>query len=386
MHSFTGAPDGRFPEARIMRDGSGDLWGTTYAGGGKCNCGIIYELQPAGSSSYIASVVYTFGAAGTGSHPAARLYLAKSGTFYGSTELGGYWNAGTLFQLAPLQSGGYSLSQLHEFTGSGDGAQPEAPVIGNASGQIYGTTTAGGTESCVCGTVFQFTPGQGYSLLYSFAGGSDGSTPSSPLTQDSSGVLYGTTESGGLVNAYCSAGCGSVFEVTLSKHGYQKKTLYHFQGSADGAAPTGGLLMDKSGVLYGTTQSGGNMCKGTGCGTVFALTPKGEGYAESVIYSFAARGDGAQPVGDLVEDSQGVSLRCDFEIARFELVQLRHRVRPNQRKSGLPGVDPARVRRRPSDGSTPTAGLVLDQPDGILYGTTNAGGTAQYGTVFQIAL
>ena len=281
--------------------------------------------------------------------------------------MGGYWNAGTLFQLAPLQSGGYSLSQLHEFTGSGDGAQPEAPVIGNASGQIYGTTTAGGTESCVCGTVFQFTPGQGYSLLYSFAGGSDGSTPSSPLTQDSSGVLYGTTESGGLVNAYCSAGCGSVFEVTLSKDGYQKKTLYHFQGSADGAAPTGGLLMDKSGVLYGTTQSGGNMCKGTGCGTVFALTPKGEGYAESVVYSFAARGDGAQPVGDLVEDSQGVfygatskshglnSCNCGIVFALTKGSQ-------GYQESILHAFGGA-----PSDGSTPTAGLVLDQPDGILY-------------------
>jgi uncharacterized repeat protein (TIGR03803 family) len=381
LYSFTGSPDGRYPRARLMRDGAGNLWGTTVDGGGPCDCGTIFELMPQGQS-FTESVVYAFGAPAAGEYPDARLYLDKAGTFFGVTHAGGYWNQGALFEMSPLPSGGYSVTPVHEFTGVGDGSDPVTPVIGDSSGTLYGTTPTGGLGNCACGTVFAVSPGQGETVLYSFSGGSDGSTPEAPLVMDSSGVLYGTTAEGGTVTSACTLGCGTVFEIAAGHF----TSLYHFKGGTDGAEPMGGLMVDKNGVLYGTTRRGGTGCNGAGCGTVFALAPHGSGYTESVLYGFAARDDGAQPTSDLVMDKSGVLYgttskshglaACDCGTV-FALA-----------KSGSAYQETIlhAFTGAPPDGSQPYAGLVLYQPANILYGTTYTGGSAKSGTVFKIQL
>jgi uncharacterized repeat protein (TIGR03803 family) len=385
LHSFTGSPDGRYPQARIMRDGAGNLWGTTYRGGGPCGCGIVYELTPQGAT-FRESVIYTFQGQTDGKNPVARLFLSKSGTFYGTTELGGPWGFGTVFQMVPQPSGSYSTSVIHDFTGTGDGAAPEAALIGNPAGQLFGTTGSGGEAYCGCGTVFELTPGQNYSLLYSFQGAADGSTPSAPLVMDPQGALYGTTEAGGTSNDSCHYGCGTVFRLTGAGNVWHKTILYKFQGYSDGADPTNGLLFEKGGTIYGTTRRGGTGCNGAGCGTVFKLTPSGNRYTESVIYRFAERNDGVHPESNLVENKKGVlyGTTSDSHGLTFcgcGTVFSLSKVGASYQETVLHAFE-----GWPDDGSTPTAGLVYYDAQNILYGTTYAGGSRKYGTAFAIAL
>ena len=249
LYSFTGGGDGALPFAGLIADAAGNLYGTTN-GGGASGQGTVFQLDSSGTLN----VLYSF-TGGNEASPWAGLIADAAGNLYGSTEGGD--GPGAVFQLMP--SG--ALNVLHSFTGR-DGAVPHGGLMFDAAGNLYGTTHNGGASGY--GTVFQLTPVGALNVLYSFTGGSDGAYPEAGLISDMAGNLYGTTYGGG------AGGQGTVFQLTPSGN---LTVLYSFTLGSDGAWPVGGLVADAAGNLYGTTSSGGATasCPG-GCGTVFELT------------------------------------------------------------------------------------------------------------------
>jgi len=309
IHSFKGSPtDGANPLAGLVFDASGNFYGTTQAGGAgtSCNggCGTVFELV--NGTTY--KVLYSFPGNTNGSAPAAGLVLDSHGNLYGTTKSGGN-GFGTVFELT-LVGTTYKETVLYKFTGGTGGASPVAALTFDSANNLWGTTEAGGTSACSggCGTVFELLQ-PGYTELgavYNFKGApaGDGAAPMAGVIFDGSGNLYGTTEAGG-TGACGSTGCGTVFEL-VGANPADEKVLFSFAGS-DGTSPRAGLIFDGSGNLYSTTEAGGasTNCVG-GCGTVFELAfPDYSG--PGPIYSFkgATDGDGAFPVAALVLDTSG---------------------------------------------------------------------------------
>ncbi len=212
-------------------------------------------------------VIYDFRGGADGYKPLAGL-LAENGQFYGTTANGGTSNGGTVFQISPTGT----KSTLYSFRGSGygDGFNPFAGVIAGSGGVLYGDTVNGGSPGCNiggCGAVYELVPsGSGYTekVIYTFQGGNDGEYPFGGLLLDQSGALYGTTVAGGgspaCSNPSYTGGCGTVFKLTPSSSGFTESVLYSFQGGNDGAYPGASLIADGTGALYGTTQYGGSSC------------------------------------------------------------------------------------------------------------------------------
>src|SRR5215471_6199764 len=211
----------------------------------------------------------------------------------------------TTVRMRPKPSGN-SATVIHAFEPQPDGKWPSGSLLAGKNGELFGTTAAGGSNSFggtgENGVVYKLTPSgttYTYTVIYRFLGGSDGSAPYSGLIRDDSGALYGTTYSGG--GGPCSGGCGTVFKLTPSNGGYTESVLYAFQSGDDGEGPTYELLAGPGGILYGTTSYGGS----AGWGTVFQLTPSGQGYTEKVLYAFQFAADGGLPSSGLVADDQG---------------------------------------------------------------------------------
>ncbi|MGH9206790.1 MAG: choice-of-anchor tandem repeat GloVer-containing protein, partial [Acidimicrobiales bacterium] len=267
-------------------DSSGNLYGTTGSGGAS-NDGVVFKLTPGGTETVLHSFA---GGASDGSLPAAGLIADSSGNLYGTTSEGGASNNGVVFKLSPDGT----ETVLHTFAGgSSDGANPRAGLIADSSGNLYGTTGSGGASND--GVVFKLTPGGTETVLHTFMGGGDGAFPLAGLIADSSGNLYGTTESGGGTGCIAGFGCGTVFKLSP---GGTETVLYSFKGGpSDGAQPFAGLYADSSGNLYGTTSGGG----ASRWGTVFKLSPGGT----ETVYSFTGGSDGGQPVAGLIADSSG---------------------------------------------------------------------------------
>jgi uncharacterized repeat protein (TIGR03803 family) len=299
LHNFKGRPrDGTDPSGNLILSG-GKLYGTTEAGGtesGNCNdenagCGTVFEFI---TSSGAQKVLYTFLGGSDGSLPSwAGLVRDTKGNLYGTTMWGGGsgcsgFGCGTVFKVT---SNG-TETVLYRFTGGVDGGLPEAGLVIDPQGNLYGTTSIGGSDGV--GTVFEVTPTGTEKVLHSFTDSpKDGASPYAGLVRDASGNLYGTTFGGGPC-------CGTVFEVTSSG---KEKTLYNFAGGSDGSSPWAGLVRDAKGNLYGTTyQGGGSGCKGPGCGTVFQITPAGK---ETVLYRFTGGTDGGLPMAGLIRDGHG---------------------------------------------------------------------------------
>ena len=294
------------PVAGLLRDQSGNLYGTTadtrsYGYKGCEGIGAVFELAPSGKETVLHRFSQWKKKPPDVYCPVASLIFDAQGNLYSTALDGGNYKycygsgCGGVFRVT--QSGSEKL--LYTFNGGSDGAYPGAPLIFDAEGNLYGTTSEGGTTSCNppygCGTVFKLTPSGTETVLYRF-GGADGNSPAG-LVFDAEGNLYGTTFYGGITSD-CSGyqpGCGVVFELTPSG---METVLYSFTGGADGAYPSGGLIFDSEGNLYGATQNGGAY----GCGVIFELSPSG---TETVLYSFTGGDDGAVPNGPLVFDSQG---------------------------------------------------------------------------------
>jgi uncharacterized repeat protein (TIGR03803 family) len=302
LHSFQDSPDGANPFAGLIMDTAGNLYGTTTAGG---ISGTVFKLGRSGTES----VLYSFKGAPDGGLPYAGLIMDTAGNLYGTTANGGVCQfsggCGTVFKLDP--SG--SESVLYSFKGPPDGAFPEAGLIMDAAGNLYGTTRLGGAfcgPEGGCGTVFKLDPSGGESVLYSFKGSPDGANPFAGLIMDTAGNLYGTTASGGFTAEGCNPGCGTVFKLDPSG---TESLLYSFKDLPDGDSPMAGLIMDAAGNLYGTTIAGGTIGQNqlcnyppVGCGTIFKLDPSG---TESVLYSFEGSLDGWAPLAGLIMDMAG---------------------------------------------------------------------------------
>jgi uncharacterized repeat protein (TIGR03803 family) len=312
LYNFSASPDGEEPVAGLVRDSKGNLYGTTgYGGnaGGVCGtngCGTVFELVKAGAT-YTEKVLYAFTGGTDGANPGSGLVRDTGGDLYGTTLRGGgsgcssAAGCGTVFKITPADN----EQVLYSFTGNADGATPSASLILDAVGNLYGTTAyggnfGGGCASLGCGVVFEVTPAGQEVVLHTFKGGADGQSPMAPLVRDGKGNLYGTTSTGGDVsNIDCSIGengCGVVFELTGNG---VLRTLYTFAGYPnDGQHPLAGVVRDKQGNLYGTTDWGGP----SNDGTVFKVTPSG---VETVLHSFIGGSDGLNPHGSLVLDAKG---------------------------------------------------------------------------------
>ena len=316
LHDFSGGSDGSDPFADLLMDSSGNLYGTTLYGGSALY-GIVFELvYNSSNSSYTERVLHSFGPIGTGGgvYPNGGLIMDSSGNLYGTTSAGGPLGCGVVFELSPPATSGGSWTEqtLYEFTGgTSDGKSPNGGLIMDSSGNLYGTTVIGGPAN---GTVFEVSPpatsGGSWTenVLYSFKGvPSDGNFPVAGLIMDSSGNLYGTTRDGGASPTCVNAGCGTVFELSppATSGGNWTENLLHSFSIFDGAGPSAGLIMDSSGNLYGTTEVGGS----GGVGTVFEVSPPatmGGSWTENVLYSFkGVPTDGYRPVGGLITGSSG---------------------------------------------------------------------------------
>ncbi len=322
LHNFTGSSDGLggfSPEAGLVLDASGNLYGTTYSGGAH-GVGTVFELSPKTGGGWAEKVLYSFCSQSDcmdGSYPHAALIFDGSGNLYGTTHLGGTghscsinYGCGTVFELSPNASGGWTHRVLHSFNNNGaDGTLPGSDgLIFDVAGNLYGATYWGGSGTCIgapggCGTVFELTPTAGgvwaETILHSFLyNGADGNFPSQP-TFDSDRNLYGTTYGGG------TYGYGTVFELTPAADGRWTETILHSfnDDGNDGYNPYTGLILDSSVNLYGTTYAGGTYNDGS----VFELSPAdGGGWTETVLHSFDPNEkDGADPVTPLVFDASG---------------------------------------------------------------------------------
>src|SRR5882672_3956654 len=279
-------------------------------------CGTVFELSPASGGGWSQSIVHTFVGAKDGATSFTGLTPDGAGNFFGVTSQGatfvpGTLGYGTVFRLSPKSGGGWNETIVHAFTGGVDGANPYGQLILDSAGNLYGTAHNGGNASCNCGVVFKMTkqPAGGYkeTILHTFSA-KDGAHPSAALVFDSAGNLFGTTTWGGSGCTSGTCGVGEVFELSpVSGGGWKQTILHQFQDSVDGAYPNGALVFDSAGNMYSTAQYGGNRndCSGSGCGTVFKLAPRsGGGWTFSVIHIFVGS-DGSSPLAGLLMDASG---------------------------------------------------------------------------------
>jgi hypothetical protein len=317
IYAFQGGSDGAFPLSGLVFDQVGDLYGTTSAGGisstclsGYQGCGTVFKLTPPSQPGgvWTEAVVYQFTGGSDGSYPRSVLILDQVGNLYGTTNDGGD-GYGVVFELTPLASGGNWIeTTLHTFGNHrGDGAYPIAGLVLDETGNLYGTTAAGGSTHCSdgCGIVFQLqppgSPGGSWTekVAYAFQGGADGDSPSGDLILVRGAIL-------GMAGAGGAYGQGNVFEIAPSSRGFSETVLYSFQGGNDSAYPFAGLTVDAAFNLYGSTEGGGG-CEDNpgGCGTVFQLTAPGSpggAWTERVLHAFPSVSHGLYPVGSLLLD------------------------------------------------------------------------------------
>jgi uncharacterized repeat protein (TIGR03803 family) len=283
IYSFVDLPtDGSYPQAGVIFDGDGNLFGTT-TGGGSSSQGTVFEVSPKSGGGWTEQVLHNFNsAAPDGTFPYAGLIFDKNGNLYGTTLYGGLTSgSGTVFELTPAAGGKWTEQVLHTFgsMSATDGVNPQAGLIFDADGNLYGTTQYGGDHGGVYadgGTVFELSPAMGGAwtekVLYSFgATGTDGENPYSGLIFDDAGNLYGATEIGGDFAVDGTADGGTVFALIPNTNGSWTETILHSFGGtaadADVIRPAA-LLLDGDGNLYGTSTSGG-----IGYGTVFEISP-----------------------------------------------------------------------------------------------------------------
>jgi uncharacterized repeat protein (TIGR03803 family) len=374
------------------------------------------------ASAQTFNVIFSFNDNAVGSQPNAGVTLDKNGNIYGTNYFYGI-GYGTVYKLT-LRNGVWMPSVLYTFLGGNDGANPASRVVFGPDGALYGTTSQGGGDGCFsgkgCGTVFRLAPPANAcktslcpwteTVLYRFTNGADGAIPEyGDLIFDSAGNIYGTTSGS-------NTSLGSVFELTKSGGTWTETTLHTFSGGSDGQFPLGGVVLDKLGNLYGTTET-----------TVFELSPSDGGWTETIIRGFDGLGEGFVSEAGVVFDSAG-NLYGDTNVegpggigSIFEMTPAggSWNLQVIEDNGELVGTDlsfdPAgnlygvRISGRGDDGEafkmslvdgswtytllhtfsggdqgdTPYEGMVMDA-NGNLWGTSSAGGKHNYGIVYEI--
>jgi uncharacterized repeat protein (TIGR03803 family) len=370
LHSFQSAESN--PRGSLTSDGRGNLYGTT-ALGGPSNGGTVFKIRADGTGF---QRLHTFtGGASDGFDPEASLVLDAAGNLYGTTSGGGFSDRGTVFT---IKEDGSGFEVLYSFAGgASDGSYPYASLTLDGTGNLCGTTLGGGPSNY--GTVFKLrTDGTEFQLLHTFAGGvGDGRDPASALLLDDSGSLYGTTAHGGHSpvtyphEGYFYDGAGTIFRIRTDGTGFQILRAFPVDAS-DGAHPSGSLTIDGSGTLYGMTQGGGSSSDGT----VFRIGKDGSGF--QILHSFAGgSSDGLIPVASLVLDRSGnlygmtVGGGTGSQAIIFKV------------KTDATGYQVLRTFVDTLDGSAPSGSLILSGSN-TLYGTMAYGGSSSSGTVFGV--
>jgi uncharacterized repeat protein (TIGR03803 family) len=381
LHTFsTTSADGFDPLAGLIADTAGDLYGTTFSGG-DFQSGTVFVIAPDGSES----VLHSFGGApNDGALPAAALTLGGDGNLYGTTLLGGANNQGAVFQLK-LHNGVWQESVIYSFCAQAscaDGANPGGPVTANKNGVLFGTTQTGGLGSVMpnSGTVFRLDPPRKHqamwsqTTLYNFCSQgscSDGKTPLSPR------LLL--TKSGTLYGtASADAGNGGTL-YSLSTDGGGFQVLYQF--GANGYTPVSGVVSDKNGVLYGALRDG------DGCGTIYSFDPASSLAETPFIFCRGVNNDPSSPTGELVlvENRKGITLYGTSQKGGAHGGGALFALTPPQTRGDFWNEQVLYnfcSKSGCADGGTPWAASLLDV-HGVLYGTTSAGGAQNAGTVFR---
>jgi len=301
LHNFTGELDGAEPYGGVTLDARGNVYGTAVTGGtgGGCEggCGVLYELTQSGGL-WTENVIHTFTGGADGPGPGGGVTIDASGNVFGTTPTGGSFGLGVIYEASP-KGAGWTFRVIHPFTGGRDGATgAKGRLTLDARGTLYGVATAGGQYGSGVAYRLAETPGGKWRLkaLYQFQGEPDVGFPYGALAFDAKGNLFGTSYYDGANEV------GGVYELSPTPSGpWKERVLYSFAGSPDGASSISGLVFDAAGNMYGTTSEGG-----AGKGTIFELSPNGDGtWTESVAYSFAGAPDGAFPYDGMLGDGVG---------------------------------------------------------------------------------
>jgi uncharacterized repeat protein (TIGR03803 family) len=347
LYSFTGG-DGSIPYPAMILDAKGNLYGTTIVGGAS-GAGAVFELIQS-NGKWTEKVLYSFSGQ-DGAEPFASLIFDAKGDLYGTTVTGGANGDGAVFELISSSKGTWTEKTLYSFSGQ-DGNEPEGGVISDAKGNLYGTTTLGGKYGD--GTVFELTPSNGKwteKVLHSFnPNGKDALFPEASVVSDSEGNLYGTTYGGG------TNGAGTVFQLTpTSKGAWTEKVLHSFNfNGKDGIVPEAALILDAKDNLYGTTTAGGTKNEGT----VFELISSNGKWTEKVLYSFNHSGGSVLYAG-LTFDAKGNLYSSTYVGGAYSygtVFELTPGTNGKWTEQALYSFDPNK-----GDGLLSTAGIVFDK-------------------------
>ena len=389
IYGFTGGADGTYPQAGLTMDRAGNLYGAAASGGytgspcGLDGCGTIFKLSKR-NSGWLFATLYEFHG-GDGLQPSGRPALAQDGTLYGVTYLGGpggcQGGCGTVYHLTPAPRPPLTVlapwdeTAIHYFT-IDDGAYLRGDITFDLAGNIYVTALRGGPSDD--GVVYQLTPSNGSwvgTIIHSFNGQEDGEVPTGGVVFDRFGNIYGVTEQGGL------HGVGTIYELSPSGSTWIERTLFNFSYQS-GGVPVGGLIIDASGNLYGTTTAGGS----NGAGMVFEFTPGGvmkilynlpRLVGSGCIYSYLCG-----PLSKLVMDAAGNLYGTVVAGGAYGGGTV-FRLSPGNNGWTYTSLHDF-TGQSDSGGAFPDSTLIFDAA-GNLYGTASEGGINNNGTVFEIA-
>jgi len=364
IHSFAG-PDGALPKAGLTIR-AGKLYGTTWAGHEGTGWGGVFQLR-LHNGFWIFQDLHVFDG-----QPLDRVVFGPNGTLYGTSpsnlvsyHYGYIFNVTIPVNVCATVGCIWPANVVYGFAGGSNGATPQgAALVFDGAGNMYGTTSAGGSGS---GTVYMVTPSGTQSVINTFAGTPDGATPYSGVIFDTAGNLYGVTEAGG------TSGNGAVYKLSPNGGGWSEQVIYSFTGGNDGSNPVGGLVIDGAGNLYGTTASGGS----GGGGTIFELSPNGSGWSYNLLASFngtANCGPWAEPTFDSAGNLYGTT-QCDGSTGNGSIWEL------GNSGSGWT-YNSLHDFSGGADGKRPYSTVAFDA-SGNLYGTTESGGANGIGEVWE---
>jgi len=296
LYQFSSGTDAQNPVGNLVRDAAGNVYGAAQYGGSN-GFGAVYKLSLSGGR-VTESVIYSFTNMPDGANPGAGLSMDAAGNIWGTTGAGGTGNYGTVFRLTPNSDGTWTGSVIHSFTDAPDGFNPQGEVIFDASGNVYGTTQAGGNNGTYGdGVVYQLNPGVGgewtESILYTFPNVSMG-YPVHALLMDSAGNLFGVGKSDGEQ--------GSVYEISPILGGWSETTIYEFlRGSHTGFEPDGNLVLGPQGQLVGTVRDGTPQAGGA----IFELVQGSSGWTYVILHEFSNAQGGTLPNSGLTQGRPG---------------------------------------------------------------------------------
>ncbi len=377
LYSFGNGTDTSDPQGNLTADSAGNFYSTSD-GGGAYGLGTVYELTHNSDGTWSEKILHSFGNGHDGSRLRSGVIFDSAGNLFGTTIEGGAQNLGTVFELTRKANGTWSEKLLHSFNGT-DGTNGWDKLIFDASGNMFSTTAIGGTYGQ--GTLYEMMPkaggGWSFKVLHHFGNGHDGAQPQGGLILDAAGNLYGATTYGGR-NGY-----GTVFELSPKTGGsWTEKLLHSFTNDGvDGTNPFSSVILDAAGNLYGTTIGGGAFASGT---AYELMHTSGGGWTEKILHSFpdSSGTDGSDPWPGLRFDAAG-NLYGSTQFGGADGAGTTFKLTPTAGGDWNYEVLHA-FNDNGTDGVNPSFCDIFVDASGNLYGTTLQGGTFGAGTLYQI--